>query len=632
MNYLYKKIYKFNKSFFIFMFSINSCIAMPGEDFEPPKYSAVDDYGVNVDGLNIVTSTETVSIGGEDGLTHSVSPISNNFWRTTRDAYVDAYAGKILKIKLGNGAWIDGVKYEDPSFPDWSVKVLNVHALGDGHRFKVYNNGSLSQDASFSSSSTFESMGDPRHTLAYQNDRYVWTKPDGTKVYFWGTGFNKIVFPNGYTINVGSTGVTNNRGYQIKYEYLTGTTSGWDASHPKKIVGINSAVEYCSMENISDVCDLSNDWPTARINWHFGAPNTFTDPLWDPWITVTDSKGGVTRFDYEVHDISLNDPHDPNSGKRQSNFSSRYTPRLTKVTYPGATASSISYTYENDFVDRGSCGHNFGCESIGDWDGTLKKVSGVLGTSSYGYTLTQWGARTYWGHQGRTVGGGSPGTLSLLEVKANKLTFEDSEYNSPFQYRNFPKTSINEIGQNIAYIYDTRGNLTSISNPSRRAGYPSTCSNRKICNRPQWTEDAYGNRTDYTYHPESGQIATMTAPANEFGLKKQQRFKYEKKYAYVISSGGIRTKLTDGIWLKTAESECANSNWIGQEWTGACEGDDEILVNYEYHHDNLHLTGVVVTAKNEDGIVVSQRTCYEYDIYGNKIGEIPPRENSQSCD
>ena len=52
------------------------------------------------------------------------------------------------------------------------------------------------------------------------------------------------------------------------------------------------------------------------------------------------------------------------------------------------------------------------------------------------------------------------------------------------------------------------------------------------------------------------------------------------------------------------------------------------MTRYEYNHNNLLLTGVTVTDQKTG---VTLRTCYQYDIYGNRIGEISPNANLSSC-
>lgn len=65
--------------------------------------------------------------------------------------------------------------------------------------------------------------------------------------------------------------------------------------------------------------------------------------------------------------------------------------------------------------------------------------------------------------------------------------------------------------------------------------------------------------------------------------------------------------------------------------SGGCAGNDEVVINFEYDHNNLLLTGKTVTALNTKGASETLRTCYQYDIYGNLIGETKPKANLTSC-
>ncbi len=81
--------------------------------------------------------------------------------------------------------------------------------------------------------------------------------------------------------------------------------------------------------------------------------------------------------------------------------------------------------------------------------------------------------------------------------------------------------------------YDARGNLNSIctvlasgSECTKSANYPTSCSNPKTCNQATWIKAAKGNQTDYTYHQASGQVETVTQPANKNGFRAQTRYEY----------------------------------------------------------------------------------------------------------
>ncbi|MEM7235027.1 MAG: hypothetical protein AAF517_22810, partial [Planctomycetota bacterium] len=82
--------------------------------------------------------------------------------------------------------------------------------------------------------------------------------------------------------------------------------------------------------------------------------------------------------------------------------------------------------------------------------------------------------------------------------------------------------------------------------------------NSKTCNKAIWTKDGRGQQTDYTYHPESGQIATVTQPANRQNVRPQTRYFYTAKYAYYKDSSGAYQQADTPIWLLTKESTCQN--------------------------------------------------------------------------
>ncbi len=154
------------------------------------------------------------------------------------------------------------------------------------------------------------------------------------------------------------------------------------------------------------------------------------------------------------------------------------------------------------------------------------------------------------------------------------------------------------------------------------AQYPGNCSptTRKTCNQAEWIADAKGNRTYYSYHPQSGQVATITSPPDRNGHQAQTRYEYTQLSARYFDNSG--TRITGSpIWMKSAEKYCINSNYAG-----SCEAGDEVVTQFEYNHDNLRLTGTTVTA---DGVTL--RTCYQYDRFGNQIGKTTPNANRPTC-
>jgi len=237
-----------------------------------------------------------------------------------------------------------------------------------------------------------------------------------------------------------------------------------------------------------------------------------------------------------------------------------------------------------------------------------------------------------------------PGKLEYARIGDRKLFFESSARNVPLKEESAfftsdrPKTKY-VYRDNYSNVEGTvvipsansgeTATLNAVAHYYREdnAGYACPQSQRKYCNKPRWIQDARGNITYYTYHPESGEIATVTSPANEQALVAQTRYTYKQYYANYYHADGTKKSSLDPIWLLSSESFCANSAASGD----GCSAGDEVITTYEYNHDNLHLTAVIVTAKNALGAPETQRTCFQYDKYGNQVGEISPLANLSSC-
>lgn len=156
-------------------------------------------------------------------------------------------------------------------------------------------------------------------------------------------------------------------------------------------------------------------------------------------------------------------------------------------------------------------------------------------------------------------------------------------------------------GNKVVIAYDSRGNVTSTTLKAKAgsgladivttASYPSTCSNPVTCNRPDWTKDAKGNQTDYTYDTTHGGVLTVTAPADANGIRPQTRFSYT---------------LTSGVYLLTGTSACQSS--------ASCTGtatESKTAVTY-----NSNLLPATVTTSAGDGSISSTVTT-TYDSVGN---------------
>lgn len=639
----------------------------------PPKAKTIDRFGVNLTTSQVTSSLATVAIGGENGLSHDISSHTNKFSVRGHSGYLDKYAGGASWVSLGQN-----IKLGDRSME--RISVLRVFAMGSTADFITIHNGDYSGNHSLTANYHYEALGDTRNTLDISADRrhLYWTQVDGTVVTLLRArspkssspaAFKQIVYPNGLTITVNDiTSITSNTGYQLKYDYIDdhrpiaaskrgrdfGPTQSnvppenplqWSQHNPKFIRGINNAVEYCDPLRTSP-CELSHRWPTATFNWPGGMPRAiFID---DSVFSVTDMEGGVTDFHFSAQKLSLKDPQNPHLGEIQDGpgvyWRNKYAPRLMAVKPAGSDDITLRYEYLNEISVMHVATHFYTYPWVTTEVGRIKKASSpLLGEFNYWEPQPISGPgpaplRAYGSHVTVTSRQIYPTALSEVSVAGEGQFLFDANY------RNFMRQHRNPNGADKFFVYDNRGNLTRVIATSegfasygnylrhierggsadtiiQEAHYPEICTNRKTCNQPTWVKDGRGHTTHYTYHGESGAVASITHPANAQGLIAQTRYEYEQKQAYVKNAVGQRVPAGQPIWLKVAEKSCQNS-----QYNGACGSNDETIVAFEYEHDNLLMTARTVTADGQ-----TLRICYAYDHYGNRIGETEPNANLTSC-
>ena len=605
------------------------CVTLP--DLAPPKVQLVDEFGVNLMTGQVTHQLETVSIGGAMGLSHTISAYTNNFSMTGNYGYQDKYYGKGRLTVLKN----KGTEFLD---------AISVSDFEGSANFSVVVNNQLQRaDSQISSGYAYQAMGDTRNILERKTDGFIyWTKPDGAVSKFAG-GTNtypssiglllQVTYPNGFTVNVDWIGskITTNTGFALKYIHqfdetdrymdsskpvLTTTQipavspESWANLNPKYIQAINTAKENCLTLN------CTGDWPKAEFDWPAGMPRTIF--LGESVFRVIDAIGSETKYHFRGYDLAYDEYGNKVSWKTPN---TEFSPRLIAIKSAQSSGQYLQYT----FINRVSL-QSYGDSTAVTWVQVAGEVkSAKLGTEDGVYHIGKEYMSTL-----ENAGTGSvrrvvpsldrPGTVSYAELIDGKLDYEPT-------WRNFLKSYTYHSGEKEVYEYDARGNLSKVTkNGTWTSGdYPTSCpeTTRKYCNKPNWTSDAKSNKTIYTYHPQSGQVATVTYPANKNGLIAQTRYEYQQKQAYYYQASGSKA-YGSPIWLKTAEKYCTNSNYSGS----SCQAGDEVVVRFEYNNDNLLMTGKTAFSQKENKTL---RTCYEYDSYGNQIGETQPNANLTSC-
>jgi hypothetical protein len=631
-----------------------AALAVQSDFVALPQYSTIDALGVNVFGNTVAPSVDTLAIGGALGLSHSITLQGNLFtFDHGNHGYRDKFAGSVRYTDIGKNKQlkVNGATYQQ-------LWVMTASAMNDSAQFVEMCNGLFTDDPANtctavqkSTQSYYEAVKDKRHTLVRNGDSLVWTKPDGTEVYFFGS-YYKIIYPNGFTIDATSAySVKTNTGFQLKYDFvpdnrsLDATKSGiafagypsqalsdstlWWTKNPKYIRAINNAFEYCDQQ--APCTFLTKPWPTVTFEWPGGMPRAFY--LGKSVFSVTNPAGATAEFNYESQDANADEfGIVPSQLPAKTNMA----PRLVSIKPFGALKPTISFTYKNAFRYASTSTSTSSYTDPSD-PGILTNAAGIIGTSSYSSGRLQYDRGTsYLGYRTR---------VDMIDVYPTILElarFDDGDRTLVFDTFHMENLITDEkflssSSKKYTYINNNVQLVTDQATGTHEAGgYPPSCinptadRNRKTCNKPGWVKDSKGNTTSFTYHDLSGQVESVTLPPNSKGISAVIRTKYGQKFAnYIQQQNATKTISPTGIWLKVSEKTCINSATVGDTCAGGSA--DEVVTNYEYNNDNLLLTAMTVTAANTAGCIGTKRTTYEYDIYGNRIGETQPKAYPNSC-
>ena len=596
----------------------------------PPNLTSIDEAGINILSGMPVTQLTDLSIGnGISKLSHTIATYDGKFW-----GMYDDFKTSIFPL---------------PEPPYLTVAV--------GHESQVFVK-ELDEYVPIN--------GDGATLVKQADDSFIYTNKNGMQ-YIQNEG--RILYPNGFevTIHLGNDqtytdslgneqvrrrrqSVTTNTGLQFKFGYdkdvynelpcefpYTGANcnkmSEW--YFPIEITAINNAYEYC--DPVANSCALNYEWPTTRYQWPkswemFALDGHGADTA-SAVFTVTDAQGVTTEYTHQrflikdAFGVPIPDVYDGN----------QHVTRLTKIKQStSANVSTTLYTYKDyiqEYLRRS--GGNYQIE---------KRVRNMLvdnvfkGSATWTYNHRQPDGTI------RSTGSsiGPRGTLNAVMAKyGDNIDVKMSVYGLGISLEYDENSSQNliesamEHNKQTLFEHDVRGNMTKrtqvatdgSTNIIEMAGYDVTCDNLKTCNKPNWVQDAKGNRTDYTYHEASGYVATKTLPADSNGVRPQTRFFYEQLYAYVKNASGAVIQADSPVWVLVKESTCLTGSANGN---GCAAAGDEVITQYEYGPENqprnLWVKGVAVTSNGS-----TQRTCYLYDPYGNRIDEIKPKAGLSVC-
>ena len=530
-------------------------LAQTTDTSTPPVREEIDERGVDLISGRFNFSTTLLSIGQGDagGL--------SGIWQG--ETLADGYDGQI--VAYGS--------------------VYKVFLGGEAATFTLLN-GVFTADQAQGS------------TLTLSAGVYTYTLPDGTTLQYLaslgGQAVNSnqvagristITSPDGRVdtihyhtamtvVGTGPTGpsprrlyriqsVTNNAGYQLKYNYALNNAStseiipatsvgAW--TQPASQQAINNAVDYCAPTAFT--CTLTQSWPSVTISGK----------------SVTDALGRKTTY--------------------PSNPAANTTATLTMPS--GAQVTMVRNA--NNRVASWSNG-------TGTWTYAYAD-SGSTRTTTITDPL---------GHK-RVV----TSNLNLLTVLSDTDALNRT---TVYEYdeKGRRTKAVSPEGNAVSYVYDDRGNVTQMTATPKTgssqaagtatAGYDATCTSAtaKTCNQPNWTKDALGNQTDYTYDAVHGGVLTVTLPAGADGVRPQTRYAYAQTPTYAKDSANATVQI-GAIWTLSSISECSTG--------AACAGTANESKTIIARSPNANLLPASVTRSAGDGSL-SVTTTMSYDSVGN---------------
>lgn len=337
--------------------------------------------------------------------------------------------------------------------------------------------------------------------------------------------------------------ITNNRGYQLKFFYVSNDVTQtvewlWTA----KVVGLNMAVDYC--DPMADTCPtFSENWPSMAYT--YDGPQT---PFRPAPSATTDQSGRTTQYTYA--DIG----------------------RMSSVRYPGAAADDIAVTYDPSAPPIRVTGVT---DASGAWTYSYSTSGSTQTTVATGPL----------GQQTTVVANLTIGRATSVAERTSVLPAESRTWFYSYDTDLRITRVTQPEGNYVAYTYDGRGNVirtidrpktnSGMSNVVRYASYPETCTNPVTCNLPETTTDPRGSVTNYIWDPGHGGLLSVTAPAPTTGAARPQtRYTYDEFQARYHDSA---TTFVNGspITLPIELSACATGT--------SCDGAaNEVLSTISY--------------------------------------------------
>lgn len=394
------------------------------------------------------------------------------------------------------------------------------------------------------------------------------TNPDGRKLTYnykdvYGT---QVCGHQCYTpTKIRVQSITSSDGLMLKAEYASqvfGPAFSTDFNKLTKVQAINLSEDYCDPS--ADTCgSLTQTWPSQTIADTTSGSTTTR--------TITDQDGVSTAVDIVAQ-------------------------KVTEVTPPSDTSGAVEVVYDGggkvDLVTDEGVAYDYSYSTSGTTQTTT--VTGP-GSTTETYVIDTAISR--------------PTSITTATGQTTTFQYDASARNTR---KTYPE------GNYTQWIYDSRGNVTEVRQVAKpgsgladiveTASFDASCANVKKCNKPNYTIDARGKRTDYTYDATHGGVTRVQLPApNGSSPRPEISYTYTQFSGQIKNSAGVLISTGDPQYKVTQITTCATA--------ATCAGTaNETKITMAYNTPNLKMT--TLTAASGDGALTST-VGYTYDLRSN---------------
>lgn len=410
------------------------------------------------------------------------------------------------------------------------------------------------------------------------------------------------------------TSVTNSRGYGLQFNYVNPSLTSGNADQRRLLASVSAFRSGCVAS--AAVSCATGSLASVSYAWTLVGTNSAGTALYR-MTSFTNAEGRVLNYEYN------------GAGYRMTAAAYADTPsaKLFQNTYAVYSGTSDcnegKVSQQKDALLRTATYSTDYCYNEPRIRPTVVVTAPDLTVTTYKFSASFDGAII-----------GVPSSIEQPLGRTLAYTYDAGRLAS----------STDTEGKTVTYTLDGRGNVTTTTVTPKTgstlgaliasASFPAcTTTNFRLCNKPSYTIDARGSRTDYQYDAAHGEPTVVLKPADANNVRAVIRTIYSSFYPApgVTAPSGISLV---SAYLPTTVDTCLTSTITGTtvDFSYVCPAGSRRRTNLlhtastSFSRTSHELEGVIDDA---DGAAV--QTCYRYDAVGNRIAQVNPRAALTSC-